>query len=126
MRQEETQGHNLPPIQTQRAISEHHSPYMNRYDDEFVDDILNNGLADGYSFDHDLADFHYDIKADVKTEKTGYHCAKWLIEHCMDKNIMLPKTILIHSMNVQGSINIKSLFDSYQKSLTLPSSRCIR
>lgn len=39
MRQEKTQGPSLPPIQTQRAISEHHSPYMNRYDDEFFYDM---------------------------------------------------------------------------------------
>jgi hypothetical protein len=88
---------------------------------EFINDVLLNGVADGYSFDHDLADIHYDTKAHINVEKTGYHCAKWLIEYCMDENIKLPKTILIHSMNVQGSLNIKSLFNSYYKSLGLPS-----
>jgi hypothetical protein len=52
-------------------------------------------------------------------EKTGYHCAKWLIDYCIDNKLELPKTILIHSMNPVGSRNIKSLFDSYFKSLNL-------
>ena len=52
-------------------------------------------------------------------EKTGYDCAKWLINYCMDNQLELPETILIHSMNPVGSLNIKSLFDSYYKSLKL-------
>jgi len=52
---------------------------------------------------------------DTFTEKTGYHCAKWLIDYCMDNNEELPKEIIIHSMNPYGSRNIKSLFDTYIK-----------
>jgi hypothetical protein len=48
-------------------------------------------------------------------EKTGYHCAKWLIYYCIDNHKELPQVILIHSMNPAGSINIKSLFDTYLK-----------
>lgn len=95
--------------------------------DEFVNDTLTNGLGDGYSFDHDLADTHYahqnNIDYDVFSEKTGFDCAKWLINYCIDNQKELPTTILIHSMNPAGSLNIKSLFDSYKKSLDLPSSR---
>jgi len=89
--------------------------------DEFVKDTLENGVAEGYSFDHDLADQHYTqrLEYDQYTEKTGYHCAKWLIYYCIDNKKELPTTILIHSMNVVGSQNIKSLFESYFKSLKL-------
>jgi hypothetical protein len=94
--------------------------------DEFVKIIQEKGIPEIISFDHDLADAHYDQQEhldndayDIMQEKTGYHCAKWLIYYCMDNNKKLPATILIHSMNVAGSYNIKSLFESYFKSLDL-------
>lgn len=98
--------------------------------DEFVYCIKEYGLPEMISFDHDLADVHYDNQGeiidedyyDIVQEKTGYHCAKWLINYCIDNKKELPQTILVHSMNVVGSHNIKSLFRSYKKSLDLPSS----
>jgi hypothetical protein len=96
--------------------------------DEFVKTITELGVPELISFDHDLADAHYNHQDNIIynefTEKTGYHCAKWLIDYCIDNNKKLPATILIHSMNPAGSANIKSLFDSYIKSLELPSSSC--
>ncbi len=91
---------------------------------EFVKTIQEKGIPTIISFDHDLADAHYGIQLpyDEYTEKTGYHCAKWLIYYCIDNKKELPATILIHSMNPAGSLNIKSLFQSYLKSLNLPSS----
>jgi hypothetical protein len=91
--------------------------------DEFVQMIKTFGLPEKISFDHDLGLEHYDhqhdepgkLPYDQYTEKTGYHCAKWLIDHCMDNKLELPKTILIHSMNVIGSQNIASLFNTYEK-----------
>ncbi|WP_449399682.1 cyclic-phosphate processing receiver domain-containing protein [Chryseobacterium wanjuense] len=60
-------------------------------------------------FDHDLADEHY-LKPDSQefVEKTGYDCAKWLIEYCMDNYLDLPK-FYCHSMNPVGKENIESL-----------------
>jgi hypothetical protein len=89
--------------------------------DEFVKTIIEKGIPDMISFDHDLADEHYEShqEYDQYTEKTGYHCAKWLIYYCIDNNKKLPTEILIHSMNTVGSLNIKSLFESYWKSLNL-------
>ena len=89
--------------------------------DEFVKTITEKGMPRMLSRDHDLCDLHY-VKQppyDEDTEKTGYDCAKWLINYCMDNQLDLPETILIHSMNPAGSLNIKSLFDSYYKSLEL-------
>lgn len=95
----------------------------------FITIIQNKGIPDSISFDHDLADEHYDKQIvrgqsydeiyDMFDEKTGYHCAKWLIDYCIDNNKELPAEILIHSMNFAGSSNIKSLFESYQKSLKI-------
>lgn len=90
---------------------------------EFIKCVEENGIPEVISFDHDLADSHYqhqsEINYDVFSEKTGYDCAKWFIDYIIDNNLELPKTILIHSMNPAGSLNIKSLFDSYIKSLNI-------
>ena len=87
--------------------------------DEFVKYIEENGLPKMVSFDHDLADVHYEqvpeIDYDGYQEKTGYHCAKWLIDYCLDNDKKLPPRIIIHSMNRVGAENIKSLFDTYYK-----------
>jgi len=87
--------------------------------DDFVNDILNNGLSSVYSFDHDLADVHYthqncDIPYDDMEEKTGYHCAKWLVDFCMDNNLVLPD-YFSHSMNTVGRRNIIGYLDNYVK-----------
>ena len=78
--------------------------------DQFVDTITNKGLPDFVSFDHDLEISHYGINlGDIKQlERTGYDCAKWLIEYCMKTSQPLPN-FQIHSMNPVGTINISQL-----------------
>lgn len=85
--------------------------------DEFVKTIEECGVPEMISFDHDLADEHYESQQEYGEykEKTGYHCAKWFINYCIDNNKELPTEVLIHSMNPAGSLNIKSLFDTYIK-----------
>ena len=94
----------------------------------FIKIIKENGLPEIISFDHDLSDEHYDPKMyhesydelyDSFKEKTGYECAKWLVDYCIDNNEFLPKKILVHSMNPIGRRNIESYFESYNKSLKL-------
>lgn len=85
----------------------------------FISLIEKKGMPEVIAFDHDLADIHYKKQVfnydDEDVERTGYHCAKWLIDYCMDNNLELPNEIIIHSMNPYGSKNIKSLFDTYFK-----------
>lgn len=85
----------------------------------FITIIQNKGIPDNISFDHDLADCHYKNQIfdydDETKEKTGYHCAKWLINYCIDNSLDLPKKINIHSMNPYGTKNIKSLFETFFK-----------
>lgn len=92
---------------------------------EFVEYIVDNGVPDLISFDHDLADEHYhpsmysgsdqyNKNYDQFKEKTGFDCAKFLIEYCMDNEVELPE-YLVHSMNPVGSQNIRSLLDNYSK-----------
>lgn len=70
---------------------------------EFVTYITNNGLPDFISFDHDLG-----------LEESGYDCAKWLVNHCLDHNFRLPK-FDVHSQNPVGKQNILSLLQNFKK-----------
>lgn len=76
--------------------------------DEFCFCIETHGLPKMISFDHDLADVHYN--GDYSTEKTGYDCAKWLVEYCVDNNLKLPE-FECHSMNPVGKRNILSTLE---------------
>jgi|TARA_R110000868_G_scaffold271243_1_gene530675 hypothetical protein len=83
--------------------------------DEFVKEISTNGLPEIISFDHDLSFFDID-KTDGFIEKTGYDCAKWLINYC-SKNNLMPPTYYVHSMNPVGKQNIINYIECYIKSL---------
>ena len=83
--------------------------------DEFITYIINNGLPKLISFDNDLSDMHYITNDESKyTEKTGYDCAKWLCEYCINNKLHLPEYI-IHSMNPVGKINIDTYLKNFKK-----------
>jgi hypothetical protein len=104
---------------------------------EFVETIQRDGVPATVSFDHDLADEHYQeyhvahdekmlskgtFRYDKMKEKTGYHCAQWLAEYCIDKNIPIP-VYYAHTMNPIGKANIVSVLESAKKylaSFTIP------
>jgi hypothetical protein len=93
---------------------------------EFIEWITKNGLPDFISFDHDLADMHYstyhlstdDEKSkewqytQLHIEKTGYECAKWLVDYCIDNNLKCPK-FYCHSMNPVGKDKINSILKQF-------------
>lgn len=83
--------------------------------DQFVSRIMEKGLPEMISFDHDLADEHY-LKPDAGefVEKTGYDCAKWLVEYCMENYLNLP-IFYCHSMNPVGKENIERLLKKFKK-----------
>jgi len=86
---------------------------------EFINHIKKLGLPKFISFDHDLADDYYSIgsfwdDSNKINEKTGYDCAKFLIEYCMDNNLKLPE-FYVHSMNPVGKKNIEDLLNNYKK-----------
>lgn len=94
--------------------------------EEFVKTIAWNFKENGVmpsmiSFDHDLADKHYEhqreIDYDSYEEKTGYDCAKWLVDFCMDNHAELP-SYMVHSMNTVGRRNITSYIENYKKTLS--------
>jgi hypothetical protein len=85
---------------------------------KFVEHILAHGLPEHIAFDHDLADISYNPDLHQETvvwhEKTGYDCAKWLVDYCMDNNLNLPE-YTVHSANPEGKKNIQYLLANYTK-----------
>lgn len=86
--------------------------------DEFVSTINSRGLPEHVSFDSDLHESHYSLYIkcvqegrinfpyDSCSPKTGWHCAKWLREYCLDKGLRLPH-YTIHTLNRYAQIDIK-------------------
>lgn len=94
---------------------------------DFVLIITEYGLPDLISFDHDLADIHYDIREEgYKSwneyydtpeeirEMTGYDCVKWLCAYCAENHRSFPNYIL-HSMNEIGVQNMKTYIENFRK-----------
>ena len=73
--------------------------------DEFIDFIDQHGLPDGICFDHDLGEESYD-------ERTGYDCAKYVVNYCLQHNCDIP-AYAIQSSNPVGADNIRHLMDNY-------------
>lgn len=65
------------------------------------------------SFDHDLADDHYDTTQ--QHEETGYDFAKWFCQQVMDGRITLPTdfSFRVHSMNPIGAENIRAYMNNF-------------
>lgn len=85
---------------------------------EFTDWITDNGLPDGICFDHDLGTEKYMTEFGFELEretKTGYDCAKWLVDYCMNNNLNLP-LYNIQSANPVGKENINQYLQNFLKS----------
>jgi len=89
--------------------------------DQFVKYIKLNGLPQMVSFDHDLADEHYqyllkqhDVDYTKYKEKTGMECVKWLCDYCLDNNHKLP-ICLIHTQNLIGGKNMFEYIKNFKK-----------
>jgi hypothetical protein len=109
--------------------------------EEFVMYILTNGLPNVVSFDHDLSLEHYEdylsdknwdksdeevqLDYDSYKEKTGYDCAKWLVDYCIDNQLILP-TCFVHSENRVGGDNIISYINNYLRFIEGKEGRCAR
>lgn len=70
---------------------------------EFCSFLNENGLPDIVCFDHDLGE-----------EKSGYDCAKFLVQFCQDRNLDIP-VFDIQSSNTVGKDNIRSLMESWHR-----------
>ena len=70
---------------------------------QFVEAIQKDGLPEIICFDHDLGE-----------EKTGYDCAKFVVDYCIKNKVKLPQWY-IQSANVVGSAHINDLLKNYKK-----------
>ena len=92
--------------------------------EEFIHAILTKGIPAFVTYDHDLSDQHYTsnqnaINYNKFREKTGYECAQFLVNQCMNKGIKHPR-FAVHSMNPVGRQNIVSYINSYNRTFSLP------
>lgn len=95
--------------------------YDNKWDivrdyNEFIDYIMENGVPDVISFDHDLDSEHYDGSIDIASyiEHTGYDATKWLIDYCRTYNVPFPEAYC-HSANPVGKENIEIAISKYKE-----------
>ena len=104
--------------------------------DQFILTVQEIGLANisVISLDHDLGDsamsewhanvYHnYKLDYDNITEKTGYDCAKWLVEQWLNGEPVCD--VYTHSANAIGSANIMGYVNNYRHVNRLPQN-CIR
>lgn len=117
-----------PNTKTQTAYTDNNVEWhwVKSYN-EFVEYIIKSGIPDMLAFDHDLGGNSYElyhkhkgyksgnIDYDEYDEKTGFHCAKWLIDFCLDNKIELKSEIYSHSMNDSGRKNILSILENFKK-----------
>lgn len=86
---------------------------------EFTDTILQKGVPDYVTFDHDLAEEHYIMMereifgetVHYGVEPTGYECAVWLYQYCVVLGVSFPE-YQVHSKNPIGSKRIRDLINS--------------
>lgn len=95
--------------------------------EEFTNYITKYGIPDLISFDHDLADEHIDDyfkqklsqgyqqpEYEAYKEKTGLHCAMWLVEFSQT-NAKKINAVSVHSHNPVGAKNIQDCINSWKK-----------
>lgn len=120
--------------------------------EQFVDKVLEVGLQNVHtiSLDHDLGDtamqeYYRNVRTNYKLdysnikERTGYDCAKWLVDHFLDtdqswcmltpagkENHRIPfPHITTHSANPIGSANIMGYINNFLMNQRQPQT-CVR
>jgi hypothetical protein len=90
---------------------------------EFIEYILQKGLPERISYDHDLSLEHYPLTNDdvekpieysTHKEKTGLHCAIFVTEYCLVNNLELPDWY-VHSFNPVGRQNIINELSGFER-----------
>ena len=104
--------------------------------DEFVSTIEKIGFSniELVSLDHDLGESamtewrtnvykNYQLDYNNITEKTGYDCAKWLVDRWIEGEAIFD--VYTHSANAIGSANIMGYINNYRHISRLPQN-CVR
>jgi hypothetical protein len=117
------------PLETDWVICRNYEEFVQKISEVGLDNI------ELISLDHDLGQTaireyfkntskNYIIDYNNIHEKTGYDCAKWIVNKSMEEEIDLP-TITVHSANPVGSANMMGYINNYLKNKRLPQN-CIR
>lgn len=92
--------------------------------------VKNYGLPYHISFDHDLADVHYNLESEYGPldefmdsaprgkpyEFTGYDFAKWLCNWIINNDVNIDGfTYAVHSANPVGAANIRNYMENFMK-----------
>lgn len=104
--------------------------------EDFISTVMYHGLEniEIITLDHDLGDsamkewhtnVYHNYKLDYNNieEKTGYDCAKWLVNQWMDGQPLVD--VYTHSANAIGSANICGYINNYRHINRLPQN-CVR
>lgn len=90
---------------------------------EFRNLVWEKGIPKFVTYDHDLSDAHYghglnydEIPYETYFEKTGYDCAKFLVNECNKLGVKHPP-FSVHSMNPVGAKNIFKYIERYNETL---------
>ena len=75
---------------------------------EFEDYIINNGLPNMVSFDHDIKPKNYEGQ-----HENGADVANWLVNYCKQNNLKLP-WCFAHSANKNGIERINQIINNYK------------
>lgn len=109
--------------------------------EQFTTCIASYGLPKFVAFDHDLADYHYKVMMeevearkftafvpdeegglnltfDYGPEKTGYDCAKWLVDYCDRYGMSFPEYV-VHSLNPIGGERINKYIENARNHLDI-------
>lgn len=78
--------------------------YIVRTYEDFINLVLNLGVPDFISFDHDLG-----------PGKDGYDCAKFLVNYMLDNKINQKINFQTHSQNPPGEKNIRGLLENWNR-----------
>jgi hypothetical protein len=117
------------PLETDWVICRNYEEFVQKVSDAGLENI------ELISLDHDLGQTaireyfkntskNYIIDYNNIHEKTGYDCAKWIVNKSIDEEIDLP-TITVHSANPVGSANMMGYINNYLKNKRL-TQNCIR
>lgn len=101
--------------------------WVKNYDD-FVNHIKFKGIPDMISFDHDLGEdiarekvrmgtSKKQARKQKKEVKSGFDCAKWLVDYCIDNQTPIPH-FGVHSANPVGAENIRGLLNNALKHIS--------
>lgn len=126
IRQPYETGNYINPVELRKQYRLEEWIIVRNYN-EFTKYIQDNGLPNKVSFDHDLGEDEAErlridglskrkTREHKKTVMSGYDCAKWMCEYCLENSLPLPE-YYCHSMNPTGKENILNILNNYKKHL---------